>query len=99
LSTSTSGRAVGIAEQLGDDGRGSLAAGLGESLEALCVLALDAHEDDELRLGVALVTLYVAGVELRQVGIESPGLGSGLVQGLVLIAFPRGFYARPPRSR
>jgi hypothetical protein len=61
------GRAVGVAKQLGDDVRRLLAAGLGDAFESLGVLALNADEDDQLRIGVALAVFDVAWIELCQI--------------------------------
>jgi hypothetical protein len=63
-------RALGVTEQLGDHvGRG-LAACLGDALQALRVLALNADKNEQFRRGIGVMVLDVARVELSQLGIE-----------------------------
>lgn len=73
-------RTLSVTEQLSDNIGGVLASGLRDSLEAPCVLTLDADEDDQRSVGVALVVFDVAGIELRQLG-DRRALDRGLSSG------------------
>ena len=80
----------GAAQELGDDLAGLLAALVGDPLQALGVVALDAYENRQLRVGIALVHLDLGVVKL---GVEVAGLGIGVSPG-VLGYLNLGFYAR-----
>lgn len=70
-------RAVRIAEQSGDDIGCSLAARLGDPLKALCVLALDPDEDEQLGPAGAL---REGRAEPPQVSVKIARLGSATSQ-------------------
>lgn len=58
---------------MGDDLSGLLAALGGDSLQALGALALDADEDRELRIGIALAYLDLVGTARLSSASKSPG--------------------------
>ena len=68
-------------EPVGDDVGRSLSRGLGDPLESLRVLALNADEDDQLRVGVAVAEYGELRIGPCEVGVEIAGLGSGLSRG------------------
>lgn len=63
-------------------------AALGELLQPLGVLALDAKDDRQLCVGIAAVGHNVAGVGRSQIGVEIAGLGIGVFPWIVGDAHP-----------
>jgi hypothetical protein len=77
-------RAVGVAEQLGDDVAPLLAARLGYPLKPQHILAFDANQHPQLRFGIARMRLHVARVDLREFGVEAAGLRVGVCPGILV---------------
>lgn len=69
---------VGGTQQLGDDLARLLAAGGGDSLEALGIVTLDADQDPQRRTGISLVALDLPWLGMRDLRIEIAGLGVGI---------------------
>jgi hypothetical protein len=66
-------------------------------LEARSVLILDPDDDRQLRIRVALVDLDVAGVDVREVGVEVAGLRIGVCPRIVRHERPIVRRRRPHR--
>jgi len=75
-------RGSGAAQELGDDLAGLLAALDGDPLEALGVVALDADEYRQPRVGVALVHLDLVRPGAVELGVEVAGLGIRVCPGV-----------------
>jgi len=73
---------LGASKQVCDHFGGRLVAMCCELLQRLGVLALNAEDDRELRVGVADVGLDVAWVDLGEVRVEVAGLGIRLCPGV-----------------
>jgi hypothetical protein len=72
----------GASEKLGNDLAGLLATLGSNSLQALSIVALDTHDDRELRAGIALVYLDLTGVSAINLSVEVAGLGLGVCPGI-----------------